>query len=150
MSRKWFIVFFSAFMPTGYWQATMDIVITLLYWGLHAGCLPYRTDWVDEDGNPSDPDLENHLQHYMYAIQIMMIVAMMAHSSYDEDPDAGGTVLLVIYFLGVVALGYAIARTKQRQYNRNNILQDKERLEASKLSTPIQMLKMIFDGMGKS
>ena len=146
MSRKWFLVFFSAFMPTGEWQAAMDITITVVYWGLHAWCLPYRTDWKDENGNPADPDLENNLQHYMYAIQILIVVTMSAHSSYSDNPDTGGAILLVFYFLGVVFLVYSIYKTTMRQRRRNELV-PAEDVEAGHLSKTTQALKRIFDGM---
>ena len=147
MGRKWFLVFFSTFMPTGEWQAAMDITITVVYWGLHAWCLPYRTDWKDENGNPADPDPENNLQHYMYAIQILIVVTMSAHSRYSENPNTGGAVLLAFYFLGVVFLVYNIYKITMRQRRRNELV-PAEDVEAGHLSKTTQALKRIFDGMG--
>jgi len=150
MSRKWFVVFFSTFMPTGQSQAALDIVITLVYWYLHYMHEPYRTDWKDAEGNPADPDLENNLQHYMYAIQIVMVVAMMSYESYEDNPDAGGAVLLAIYFIGVAVLVYGIAKTMQRQRNRSKMLatEDTEEEAQGKKSSSVEMVKKVFDGMG--
>ena len=150
MSRKYLIVVFAIFMPTGQLQAIASMVITLIYWGLHAKYLPYRTDWKDADGNPADPDLENNLQHYMYAIQVVIVIVMMSHESYKKDPDVGGAILLFIYFTGVAFLGYSILRTTVRQIKRNKIIptNEEEDKEAGKLSKSVQMAKKVFDAMG--
>jgi len=148
MSRKWFLVFFSTFMPTAALQATMDIVIILVYWGLHAWCLPYRTDWVDAEGIPADPDLENKMQHYLYGLQLTMIIVMSAHSSYDKNPDVGGAVLLFVYFLGIGWIAYAIVRTMARQKIRSQVVSP-EQLGQGRMSTFTSVIKKIFDGMGK-
>jgi cbb3-type cytochrome oxidase subunit 3 len=150
MSRKWCVVFFSTFMPTGQSQAALVIVITLVYWYLHYMHEPYRTDWKDSEGNPADPDLENNLQHYMYAIQIVMVIAMMSYESYEDNPDAGGAVLLTIYFIGVAVLVYGIAKTMQRQRNRSKMLatEDAEEEAQGKKSSSVEMVKKVFDGMG--
>ena len=147
MSRKWLLIFFSTFLPSGELQAIADIVIILVYWGLHARYLPFRTDWKDEDGNPADPDLENNLQHCMYAIQLLIIIVIFAHSSYEDDPNVGGAVLLVFYFLGIVFLGYAIGRSMLRHDARIKDIENKDDKENIELSTLSKMLRKVFDGV---
>ena len=144
MSRKWFVVFFSTFMPTSGWQAGMDIAITCVYWFIHAKHLPYRTDWKDSDGNPADPDLENNLQHFMFAIQISVIIGMLAYESYQDNPKTGAAVLLVIYFAGVAALGYCIIRIMLRQYHRKKEAVPTE--EEGEMDTSLEMVKTAKDG----
>ena len=102
---------------------------------------------IVENGNPADPDLENNLQHYMYAIQILIVVTISAHSSYSDNPDTGGAILLAFYFLGVVFLVYSIYKTTMRQRRRNELV-PAEDVEAGHLSKTTQALKKIFDGMG--
>ena len=141
-------------MPTGELQATADILITLVYWYLHWKYLPYRTDWKDADGNPADPDLENNLQHYMYATQVIMVVAMLLNVKVQDDPEAGAALLLFIYFAGVAFLGYSIVRTVIRQKKRSskialaNIGEEEE--DKGKVSTSVLVVKKVFEGIGNS
>jgi hypothetical protein len=116
MSRKWFLVLFSTFMPTAGWQAGMDITITCVYWLIHAIYLPYKTNMEDTNGNPVDPDLENNYQHFMFAIQIALIVAMVVYGDYEENPTTGTAVLLTIYFAGVACLLYFFIRFYYRRW----------------------------------
>ena len=154
MPRKWFVVFFATFMPTGQSQAAMDIVVTLGFWYLHYKHEPYRTDWKDAHGNPADPDLENNLQHYMYAIQIFIVVAMMSYESYEENPDVGGAVLLFFYFTGIILLAHAIFKLMMRQHNRNNVSVSSDDLESEgsngkqEMSGSCDIVHQVLDGMG--
>jgi hypothetical protein len=104
-------------------------------------------NWKDEDGNPADPDLENNLQHCMYAIQLLIIIVMFAHSSYEDNPNVGGAVLLVFYFLGIVFLVYAIGRSMLRQNARKKVIENTDDKENIELSTLSKMLKKVFDGV---
>ena len=116
MSRKWLLVFFSTFMPTAGWQAGMDISITCVYWLIHARCLPYKTNVEDVNGNPIDPELENNYQHFMFAIQIALMIAMLVYGVNENDPTTGTAVLLTIYFAGVACLLYFFIRFYYRRW----------------------------------
>ena len=120
MPRKWLIVFFSTFMPTSDWQAGMEITIICVYWVIHAICLPYRTDWKDSKNEPVSPHLENNLQHFMYAIQLSLIVGMLISDGNKDNTNTEAIVLLIIYFLGIAGLNYCIIRTIYRQYSRKS------------------------------
>jgi hypothetical protein len=87
----------------------MDITITSVYWLIHAINLPYKTNMEDTNGNPVDPNLENNYQHFMFAIQIALIVAMVVYGDYEDNPTTG-TAVLLIYFAGVACLLYFFIR----------------------------------------
>lgn len=50
MPKKWLVVFWATFMPSGEAQAAMEIVTIGLFWGLHALNAPFKDDWRDNKG----------------------------------------------------------------------------------------------------
>ena len=121
MSKKWMFVFWSIFMPTGYSQVAMQMIIVIIYWYVHAKNLPYRTNWKDIRGNllpEKMQNLENNLQHWMYCAEFLILLGMLSffHDEVATDArDAGTIILFIIYFGAMMWIGINIIRVWLRQ-----------------------------------
>ena len=118
MPKKWLIVFFNTFMPTGESQAAMSIVIIVIFWAAHALAEPFRIDYDRVDS----PNLENRLQHLSYACELFMVIFILIFAATEEDL-AATIILSIIYFTVLIAMGYGFVIAWYRQ-NSNDCKED--------------------------
>ena len=150
MSKKWMIVFWSTFMPTGDSQAAMEIVIVVIYWYIHASYLPFKTDWKDDRDNllpEKMQHLENNLQHWMYCAEFLILVGMISFFRDGEGTDArdaGTVILFIIYFGAMMWIGVNIIRVWLSQRERNQEVRPGSMAETEKGG----VAEMVETGLG--
>ena len=118
-------------MSSGYFHADRrdsgsngdcDVMLIL---GLHARNAPFKDDWRDSEVNliasSQMQNLENKLQHWMYAAEILMILDMLIFFELADDVgDVGLAFLFIIYFTAILIIGYHTFRIWERQSDRDN------------------------------
>ena len=108
------------FIPDGRWQFGLCISTLIIFWLLHTRYQPYKDEWH------TDSEIENKLQHYLYALEVILLSLMLVVSEVagDEDDDAWSiwTIsLLVIYFLAVVVIYWKLYKVIKRSRAENKI-----------------------------
>ena len=98
MSKKWILVFWSTFLPSGDTQFSMIFLTICAYWFVHYRCEPYHTNWKIH------ANLENEMQHLYYAFEILLLAVTYMYSKIGGDGSAWTAVLLCIYFSAVVMM----------------------------------------------
>lgn len=153
MPKKWLVVFWATFMPTGETQAAAEIVTIGLFWGLHALNAPFKDDWRDSKGrliaSSQMQNLENNLQHWMYAAEILVILGMLIFFDLADDiDDVGLVVLFVIYFTAILIIVYHVFRIWVRQNDRDKqVGGGNAKYEKGSVS---QGIEMVFEGIAES
>lgn len=83
-------------------QGAMEIVIIVIYWGIHLVNKPYKKSG------------DNDLQNWMYLAELLIIIGLMCffpeEGSDLSDAHAGTITLFVIYFLAIAFILYRILR----------------------------------------
>ena len=120
MGKKWLLVMWEVFIPDGRWQFGLCIATLIVFWLLHTRHQPYKDEWH------TDSEIENKLQDYLYALEVILLSLMLVVSEVagDEDDDAWSiwTIsLLAIYFLAVVVIYWKLYKVIKRSRAANKI-----------------------------
>ena len=134
MPKKFFVVFWSTFMPEQHSQSAMILVNLLWFWFFHAVCQPYN------DQHTLFPNLENNLQNYLYGFEVTLLIGMWIYSSVGGNENVAISVFLIIYFIGVLNILYHIILLKIRQKSNRGEDYKKEKKRRGK----IEMIAKVF------
>jgi len=108
MPKKFFMVFWTTFMPEQHSQSSMILASLLFFWYLHGKNRPYKED------HELYPKLENDLEHWLYMFEIILLIGMWVYSCIGGNENIAITIFLIVYFLGVFVIVYHIILLKRR------------------------------------
>jgi len=148
MPRKFFLVFWSTFMPTEDSQFGM-MLATLLFFGIiFWGEFPYKLKKENQH-----PNLENKLQVWMNLHEILMLIGMYLYSNHKRffnfnpsDDDTfeyyGALILLIIYFFAILYIIITIYELEEIKREESDDLEDEE---GEKEETVMEMIEIALE-----
>ena len=126
MPKRWFILFWATFMPTAVTQAIMQIVFLCAFCIAHYKYMPYKDDWCDDNGDVIDDyfsqNIENHLQFYMYALEILLVVSLVIAEKIGSYTNVLIIIFCTLYFVAILVLVINVLYIFRRQRKRDRVV----------------------------
>ena len=108
ISKKWFMVFWYSFLPTGALQFSMILSTLMLYWLFHFKCAPYHTNWKIH------ATLENDMQNWLYFFEVLFLITSFVYSKIGGNEFLWTVGLSCIYFSSVIMMMLKLSHFVER------------------------------------